>query len=88
MKIRLSQQMLVLLDGVPFVVNVKIGGRWNDHEIQSHINFLELLAVNHAIKSFCKVKTNLHVRILSDNSCTVAHIRNLGGIQKQISLML
>ena len=65
--------------------NVKIGGRWNDHEIQNHINFLEFLAVNHAIKSFCKAKTNVHVQILSDNSCTVAHIRNMGG--KQISLM-
>ena len=59
--------------------NVKIGGRWDDQEIQNHINFLELLAAYYALKSFCKTKTSIHVQILSDNSCTVAHIRNMGG---------
>ena len=56
-----------------------IGGRWSEHEAHNHINFLELLAASHAVKSFCKDKTNVHVQVRSDNSCTIAYIRNMGG---------
>ena len=64
---------------------VKIGGRWNENEIHNHINYLELLAAKHALKSFCLKKTNMHVQIRSDNSCTVAHIQNMGGKTEQLN---
>lgn len=57
----------------------KIGGRWDDHEIHNHINFLELLAAFYALKSFCKTKTNAHVLIRCDNTCAVTYIQKMGG---------
>ena len=59
----------------------QINGRWNDIEKTFHINYLELLAIFYAIKAFCKKITDKHVQILSDNSSSVAHINNMGGIK-------
>lgn len=61
--------------------NTRIGGRWNDSEILFHINYLELLAVWNAIKSFCKNKSNLTVSLRIDNTCAIAYINNMGGIK-------
>ena len=55
-------------------VNLGLGGRCNNNEIQNNTNRLELLAASHALKLSCKAKTNIWVQILSDNSCTVSHI--------------
>lgn len=61
----------------------KIGGRWLYEESLHHINFLELLAVSHSVKSFCKTKNNMHVKIMSDNSCAVAYINKMGGCKSE-----
>ncbi|MEW8548535.1 MAG: reverse transcriptase domain-containing protein [Candidatus Thiodiazotropha sp.] len=61
----------------------KVGGRWNDLESQSHINYLELLAVSHALKVFCKFADNIHVQIKSDNSCTVSYLNKMGGVRSE-----
>lgn len=63
--------------------NSRIGGRWNAEEFGSHINFLELLAVNHALKAFCKAVSNTHIQIRSDNSCTVSYLNHMGGIRSE-----
>ena len=42
-------------------------------------NYLELLTVLYALKSFFKIEHGLHVRICSDNSCAVAYINHMGG---------
>ncbi|WAR20627.1 YI31B-like protein [Mya arenaria] len=65
--------------------NESIGGRWDDTEIQNLINVLELFAASHALKSFCKTKSNIHVQIRSDNSCTVAYICHIGGKIEQLN---
>ncbi|WAR19958.1 hypothetical protein MAR_001796 [Mya arenaria] len=62
-----------------------IGGRWDDTEIQNHINVLELFAASHALKSFCRTKSNIHVQIRSDNSCTVAYSCHMGGKIEQLN---
>lgn len=59
--------------------NDHIGGRWVESEMNNHINVLELYAASHAVKSFCKILSNIHVQIRSDNSSTVAYINNMGG---------
>lgn len=59
--------------------HTEIGGRWGDQETENHINFLELLAIDLSIKSFCKKARNIHVRIRSDNTCAVSYIKNMGG---------
>ena len=63
--------------------NSRIGGRWNAEEYGNHINFLELLAVNHALKAFCKTVSNTHIQIKSDNSCTVSYLSHMGGIRSE-----
>ena len=61
----------------------EIGGRWNDCEAKmaenNEINYLELLAVFLALKSFCAHMCNVHVKLQSDNRTTVAYIEHMGG---------
>ncbi|XP_060565442.1 uncharacterized protein LOC132724583 [Ruditapes philippinarum] len=58
--------------------NQEIGGRWTTTEADHHINYLELLAAYLSVTAFCKNKSNIHVQVQSDNTCTVANIRNMG----------
>jgi hypothetical protein len=57
----------------------KAGGRWSFEEKDLHINVLELLAIEFALKCFSKLVTNKHVKILCDNTCAVTYIRKMGG---------
>lgn len=65
--------------------DLKIGGRWDDNEAQNHINYLELLAISHAIKAFCKANSHIHVQVRSDNTCAIAYINNMGGKIEQLN---
>ena len=62
---------------------VKIGGRWNDYEVEFHINYLELLAAFLTLKAFCRDKHSIHVKILMDNTSAIAYINNMGGIRSK-----
>ena len=44
-----------------------------------HINALELLATEYMLKCFEKEITGKHVEVLCDNTCALAHIKNIGG---------
>ena len=61
--------------------NSRIGGRWNESETGFHINYLELLAVFLALRSFCRNKSHLHIGLNIDNTCAIAYINNMGGIK-------
>ena len=69
------------------ILNLKelnsLGGRWNELESTNHINYLELLAVSHGLKSFCKIFKNLHVQIKSDNTSCISNISNMGSIKSE-----
>ncbi|MCG7878915.1 MAG: hypothetical protein N0C90_21665, partial [Candidatus Thiodiazotropha endolucinida] len=57
-----------------------IGGRWSSNELGHHINYLELLAMYHGIKSFCKDMSNkAHIQIRTDNKCAMSYINSMGG---------
>ncbi|KAK7474676.1 hypothetical protein BaRGS_00034100 [Batillaria attramentaria] len=58
-------------------------GRWSQEEKGKHINILELKAVEFGLKSFESEITGKHVKVLSDNSCTVAYIAHMGGTQSE-----
>ena len=60
-----------------------VGCRWNDQESQFYINYLELLAVSHALKIFCKSAENIHVQIKTDNSCTVSYLNKMCGVRSE-----
>jgi hypothetical protein len=58
-----------------------INGRWSEKEQYFHINYLQLLAIFFALKSFCRDFYSKHVHIFCDNTSAVAYINNMGGIQ-------
>ena len=60
--------------------NVHTGGRWGAGECNNHINYLELLACFLSLKSFCKEKSNIHVKIMMDSTTAVSYVNNMGGI--------
>ena len=55
------------------------GGRWSLDEETSHINALELKAVYLGLQSLCSDLTDVGLKILSDNTTTVAYLCNGGG---------
>lgn len=61
--------------------DIKVSSKWKDEEKNSHINVLELRAVQLVLKSvnkqFCI--EGKHVRVRCDNSCAVAYLNNMGG---------
>ncbi|XP_063436212.1 uncharacterized protein LOC134717647 [Mytilus trossulus] len=60
----------------------KIDSRWSNDENDNHINCLELLAVNYALKSFKDdLNTVENVKILTDNTTAVSYINSMGGIK-------
>ena len=61
----------------------EIGGRWHFSESQHHINYLELLAIYLALKSFLHLIKNKHIKIVTDNSTAVSYINNMGGTKSK-----
>jgi hypothetical protein len=65
--------------------NREIGGRWSEEESSHHINYLELLAIFHALRAFSKDLSATHIQIRTDNTCAMSYINNMGGIKSIIS---
>ena len=61
----------------------KTGGLWDKDEREYHINYLEMKAVFLGLQSLCGNITQKHIRILSDNTTTVAYINATGGVKSQ-----
>ena len=57
------------------------GGRWSLEEQDLHINILELKAVYLSLQSLCKEDENIHIKIMSDNTTTVANINKQGSVR-------
>ena len=57
------------------------GGQWSIIEARHHINYLELKAVLIGLQSLCKNYVNSHIKVMTDNTTTVAYIRNMRGSQ-------
>ena len=56
----------------------KTGGHWDHVEAQNNVNVLELKAVLLALQSLVKDKSNLHIRLMMDNTTAVACISKMG----------
>ena len=54
------------------------GGLWSAAETAEHINYLEMLAVFHSLKSFRDLLEGKHVRVMVDNTTAVCVIRQMG----------
>ena len=47
----------------------------------NYINFLELLAIKHALVNYRKMGGNSHhIRVKSENTTAIAYVNNMGGI--------
>ena len=44
------------------------------------MNYLELLAISHALQAFCFNCRNVHIEIQSDNVCAVSYVNDMGGM--------
>jgi hypothetical protein len=60
------------------VDDVNAGGNWTPTEAEHHINYLEMLAVFFALKSFSSQISGKHVKVLIDNTTAVAGINQMG----------
>ena len=58
--------------------NTRTGGFWSHVEAKEHINYLELLAAFLGLQTFARKKTNLHVRLMIDNTSAVSIINHMG----------
>ena len=58
--------------------NVSTGGAWLSGEISVHINVKEMIAIYYGLRSFIHNVTNVHVRVLTDNTTAVSVINNMG----------
>lgn len=58
---------------------IKTGGPWTLEEKQKHINFLELLAVFLAIKSFVSDQRQINILLRIDNITAIAFLNRMGG---------
>ena len=58
-------------------------GVWSKSESLRHINYLELLAVKLALASLFDNRSNIHVRVMSDNTTTVSYINSMGGCKSR-----
>jgi hypothetical protein len=62
---------------------VRAGSRWTGLEAAQHINVLELLAMRLALQAFADGCSNIHVRLMTDNTTAMACINNQGSTKSQ-----
>ena len=55
------------------------GGNWSFSESKIHINVLELMAAYYVLASLCKDQSNVHIRLMIDNTTAVAYVNGMGG---------
>ena len=56
----------------------RTGGSWSLDETSNHINYLEILAVFLALKSFTPHVTGKHVKVMIDNMTAISDINHMG----------
>ena len=59
------------------------GGHWTPEEASNHINYLEIKAVLLGLKSFVKVVSDKHVKVLVDNTTAVSCINQMATCHSQ-----
>ena len=67
---------------------VTSGGNWSPEDAQHDINYLEMLAVSLALKSFSSVVQGKHVKLLVDNTTAVTTINQMGPCHSRVNNQL
>jgi hypothetical protein len=63
------------------------GGNWSTKEADEHINYKELLAVWLGLQCFASEFSESHIKILTDNTTTVAYINKQGGTKSKCNTL-
>ena len=56
-----------------------VGGRWTKDEMPGHINALELQAAYLTLQALSSSHTNVHIRLMLDNTTAITYINKMGG---------
>ncbi|XP_066589310.1 uncharacterized protein [Prorops nasuta] len=59
----------------------RIHGFWSVEDLKNHINFLELLAVYKALKTFSPLLKKKNILLRVDNTTAIAYINKAGGVK-------
>ena len=59
---------------------MSISERGNETEVIFTINYLELLAIFHAVRAFCSDMKHIHVSVQSNLMSAIAYVNHMGGI--------
>lgn len=63
--------------------NSSCGGRWNEEELRLGqkygIDYLEMLAAFHALRTYCGNDHDMHVGLQLDNTTAVTYVNHMGG---------
>ena len=54
------------------------GGHWTAEEARNHTNYLELLAIYLALKSFSSIINGQHVKVMVDNMTALSDVNHMG----------
>ncbi len=63
------------------VKNESTGGEWTTEEQTKHINELELRAAFFTLQSFCSRMSDVHIRLMMDNTSAIACVNNFGSMK-------
>ena len=61
---------------------ISTGGMWLANERTEHINILELKAALLGLKTFCSHLANVNIKLMTDNSTTVACVNKMGSTKE------
>lgn len=61
--------------------DTRAGGKWKQHELDFHINYLELKASFLALKTFSRNVCNRAILLRCDNTTAISYLNRMGGIQ-------
>lgn len=59
----------------------RVNGWWKENEKHFHINYLELLAIFLALKSFAEKKRSINILLRVDNTTAISYVNRMGGVQ-------
>ena len=63
-------------------------GIWSHEDQEEHINFKELKAALLTLKAYTYDKNNLHIKLFSDNQCTVMCINRKGSCKPHLNTLI
>ena len=61
------------------MTNETTGGEWSTTEKDHHINYLQIRAILFSLQSLCRDMSNVHIKVMTDNSTAVAYINSMDG---------